>query len=171
MTASLEHERAIAEAAVLRAAILTKRIQSQVNAVSKADATPVTVADFAAQALLISALHAAFPGDGFLGEEDSSVLRSDAQLRDRVYEVVLSSAKAGGETLASPSSMEEMLDLIDLGGSGQGGHSGRFWVMDPIDGTATFLRGQQYAVSLALIENGKEIVGVLGCPRTASVSF
>lgn len=164
MTASLEHERAIAEAAVLRAAILTKRIQSQVNAVPKADATPVTVADFAAQALLISALHAAFPCDGFLGEEDSSVLRSDVQLRDKVYEVVLSSAEAGGETLASPSSMEEMLDLIDLGGSGQGGHSGRFWVMDPIDGTATFLRGQQYAVSLALIENGKEIVGVLGCP-------
>lgn len=37
--------------------------------------------------------------------------------------------------------------------------------MDPVDGTATFLKGQQYAVSLALIEDGKEVVGVLGCPN------
>ncbi|TQV99413.1 hypothetical protein V2A60_004887 [Cordyceps javanica] len=171
MTAPFERERAVAEAAVLRAAILTKEIQAQVNAVSKADATPVTVADFAAQALLISALHAAFPADGFLGEEDSSALRSDARLRDQVYDLVVSSAgssaspaAADGEALASPSSVDDMLDMIDLGGAGQGGHTGRFWVMDPIDGTATFLKGQQYAVSLALIENGREVVGVLACP-------
>ncbi|KAJ4145240.1 hypothetical protein LMH87_004095 [Akanthomyces muscarius] len=169
MTASFERERAVAEAAVLRAARLTKKIQSQVSAVSKADATPVTVADFAAQALLISALHAAFPGDAFLGEEDSSALRSDAQLRDKVYELVVSSAGTtdpdeAAAALASPSSVEDMLDMIDLGGAGQGGPTGRFWVMDPIDGTATFLKGQQYAVALALIENGREVVGVLAYP-------
>ncbi|KAM3453737.1 hypothetical protein MY3296_003580 [Beauveria thailandica] len=175
MTAPFERERAVAEAAVLRAAILTKKVQSCVSAVSKADATPVTVADFAAQALLISALHAAFPSDGFLGEEDSSALRNDAQLCDQVYHLVVSSAAeaadavAGGggggdEALASPSSVDEMLHLIDLGGAGQGGPTGRFWVMDPIDGTATFLKGQQYAVALALIENGREVVGVLACP-------
>ncbi|KAM3431970.1 hypothetical protein NHJ13734_007081 [Beauveria thailandica] len=180
MTAPFERERAVAEAAVLRAAILTKKVQSCVGAVSKADATPVTVADFAAQALLISALHAAFPSDGFLGEEDSSALRNDAQLCDQVYHLVVSSAAeaadavAGGgggggggggdEALASPSSVDEMLHLIDLGSAGQGGPTGRFWVMDPIDGTATFLKGQQYAVALALIENGREVVGVLACP-------
>lgn len=169
MSAKFQRERTVAEAAVLRAAILTKKIQSQVSAVSKADATPVTVADFAAQALLITALHAAFPDDAFLGEEDSSALRSDVQLRDQVYQLVVASAAAavpatGGEALATPKSIEEMLEMIDLGGSGQGGQSGRFWVMDPIDGTATFLKGQQYAVSLALIENGREVVGVLACP-------
>ncbi|KAM3473466.1 hypothetical protein MY8738_008368 [Beauveria namnaoensis] len=174
MTAPFERERAVAEAAVLRAAILTKNVQSRVSAVSKADATPVTVADFAAQALLISALHAAFPGDGFLGEEDSLALRNDAQLCDQVYNLVVSSAAdavasggggGDGEALASPSSVDEMLNLIDLGGAGQGGPTGRFWVMDPIDGTATFLKGQQYAVALALIENGREVVGVLACPN------
>ncbi|KAM3514433.1 hypothetical protein MY11210_001877 [Beauveria gryllotalpidicola] len=173
MTAPFERERAVAEAAVLRAAILTKNVQSRVSAVPKADATPVTVADFAAQALLISALHAAFPSDGFLGEEDSSALRNDARLCDQVYDLVVSSSAAAadavggggsGEALASPSSVDEMLDLIDLGGAGQGGPAGRFWVMDPIDGTATFLKGQQYAVALALIENGREVVGVLACP-------
>ena len=37
------------------------------------------------------------------------------------------------------------------------------WI--PIDGTKGFLRKEQYAVSLALIVNGKIVVGVLGCPN------
>ena len=39
------------------------------------------------------------------------------------------------------------------------------WVIDPIDGTKGFLRGEQYAVALGLIENGKVVLGVLGCPN------
>ena len=39
------------------------------------------------------------------------------------------------------------------------------WVLDPIDGTKGFLRGEQYAVALALIENGRVVLGVLGCPN------
>lgn len=168
MTAAFARERHLAELAVLRASILTKKVLSTVSAVTKADASPVTVADFAAQALLISTLRDVFPGDAFLGEEASEALRSDASLRDRVWELVSSMSLAdpeSGEVLATPASVEEMLELIDLGGHGQGGPTGRFWVMDPIDGTATFLRGEQYAVSLALIEDGREVVGVLGCPN------
>ena len=41
----------------------------------------------------------------------------------------------------------------------------RFWTLDPIDGTKGFLRGQQYAVALALVEHGKPIIGVLACPN------
>ncbi|UZP44363.1 hypothetical protein NXS19_012175 [Fusarium pseudograminearum] len=41
--------------------------------------------------------------------------------------------------------------------------------MDPIDGTATFLKGEQYAVSLALVEDGREVVGVLGCANLKPV--
>lgn len=161
-------ERHIAELAVFKASILTKKIQASVSEISKADASPVTVGDFAAQALLISALRHAFPGDTFVGEEDSAALRSDEKLRNRVYELASSDYledPAQEALLAKPKSVDEMLDLIDLGGRGQGDRKGRFWVMDPIDGTATFLRGEQYAVSLALIEDGKEVVGVLGCPN------
>jgi 3'(2'), 5'-bisphosphate nucleotidase len=61
--------------------------------------------------------------------------------------------------------VEDMLEVIDLGGRVTGGPEGRIWMLDPIDGTATFLRGEQYAISLALIEDGKEKVGVLGCPN------
>jgi 3'(2'), 5'-bisphosphate nucleotidase len=47
----------------------------------------------------------------------------------------------------------------------KGGHTGRFWTLDPIDGTKGFLRNEQYAIALALIENGKVVLGILGCPN------
>ena len=46
-----------------------------------------------------------------------------------------------------------------------GGPTGRFWVLDPVDGTLGFVRGDQYAVALALIEDGEVVLGVLGCPN------
>ncbi|KAF9874077.1 hypothetical protein CkaCkLH20_08449 [Colletotrichum karsti] len=170
MTNPFACEQHLAELAVLRASILTKSVQSIVSEISKNDNSPVTIADFAAQALLVGALRDAFPNDAFLGEEDSTALRADQTLCNKVYDLVLSATDVAdrnneGALLPKPSSVDEMLSLIDLGGNGIGGNKGRFWVMDPIDGTATFLKGQQYAVSLSLIENGKQVVGVLGCPN------
>jgi 3'-phosphoadenosine 5'-phosphosulfate (PAPS) 3'-phosphatase len=40
-----------------------------------------------------------------------------------------------------------------------------FWCLDPIDGTKGFLRGEQYAVCLALIVDSKVQLGVIGCPN------
>lgn len=37
--------------------------------------------------------------------------------------------------------------------------------MDPIDGTKGFLRGEQYAVCLALIVDARVQLGVMGCPN------
>lgn len=39
------------------------------------------------------------------------------------------------------------------------------WALDPIDGTKGFLRGDQYAVCLALMVDGKVQAGALGCPN------
>jgi len=39
------------------------------------------------------------------------------------------------------------------------------WTLDPIDGTKGFLRGEQYAVCLALIVNSRVELGVMGCPN------
>jgi 3'(2'), 5'-bisphosphate nucleotidase len=47
------------------------------------------------------------------------------------------------------------------------GPVGRHWTVDPVDGTKGFLRGGQYAVALALIEDGQVALGVLGCPNLA----
>ena len=162
------HELLIAQLAVQRAAILTKKVLSSVNRgeFAKTDATPVTIADFAVQALLISAIRGAFPSDQFVGEENADALRDDEALRQRVWDLVAEAHLQDSEVLlTSPASVEDMLEAIDLGGRGTGGPEGRIWMLDPIDGTAAFLRGEQYAVSLALVEDGKEKVGVLGCPN------
>ncbi|KAH8690897.1 putative aminopeptidase [Talaromyces proteolyticus] len=172
-TMPFENELHIASLAVQRAALLTKSILASVDkgALDKHDNTPVTIADFAAQALIISALHAAFPTDGFVGEESADVLREDRGLMERVWEAVQATHLEGEEEgddkggLAKPKSREEMLQVIDYGGKGTGGAKGRVWVLDPVDGTATFIQGQQYAVCLALVEDGRQRIAVLGCPN------
>lgn len=163
-----QHELDAARGAVLRAAKLTKNVLSTVSEVSKADSSPVTVADFAAQALIISILHEIFPDDAFVGEEDAGVLRREAGLRERVYEIFSAARDEATDQQGRQQqryTVDQMLDFIDMGSRGHGGAHGRFWVMDPVDGTATFLRGEQYAVSLALLQGGKEALGVVACPN------
>jgi myo-inositol-1(or 4)-monophosphatase len=42
---------------------------------------------------------------------------------------------------------------------------GRYWLVDPIDGTAAFLgRNDSWCISLALIENGRPTVGIIYAP-------
>ena len=105
-------ERVLAELAGQRAAILTKRVMKSVSCVTKAYASPVTAADFAAQALMISALHQAFPNDRFLGEESADPLRQDDALKKQVWELVSETHLDDAESealLATPQSEEEML--------------------------------------------------------------
>ena len=52
-----------------------RRLRRRSQASDKADRSPVTVADLAAQALVSAMLADAFPDDGLMGEEDSAPLR------------------------------------------------------------------------------------------------
>jgi 3'(2'), 5'-bisphosphate nucleotidase len=47
---------------------------------------------------------------------------------------------------------------------GNGEIQTRYWTIDPIDGTKGFLRGDQYAVAVALVEDGDLRLGLLACP-------
>jgi 3'(2'), 5'-bisphosphate nucleotidase len=170
MAASYSQELNIALLAVQRAAILTKSVfhSHAKGTLSKNDASPVTIGDFGAQALIIAALQHAFPNDEIVAEEEAKDLRENESLRDLVWDLVqnakLSDASAE-ETLGGPmKSAEQMLDIIDKGDS-KGGASGRIWAIDPIDGTKGFLRGGQYAVCLGLMVDGDVKVGVLGLPN------
>ncbi|TPX69942.1 3'(2'),5'-bisphosphate nucleotidase [Spizellomyces sp. 'palustris'] len=159
-TLSLAKERAIAVEAVLRASKLCQTVfQHLVSAetISKKDKSPVTVADYGAQAVVNSILHAAFPNDPIVGEEDSSELQQNKATCDKVVDLANS-------VVDSPMSTDEILKAIDLG-MYTGGPKGRFWTLDPIDGTKGFLRGEQFAVCLALIVDGQVQLGVLGCPN------
>ena len=160
----------VAQLAVQRASILTKTVfhQNTKGTLSKDDASPVTIGDFGAQALIISAIKSAFPDDEVVGEEEASSLRENEKLRNQIWELV-QAARSSDESAESEvggpiKSVEDMLDAIDAGNS-SGGKVGRIWALDPIDGTKGFLRGGQYAVCLALMVDGDVKVGVLGCPN------
>jgi 3'(2'), 5'-bisphosphate nucleotidase len=173
--------RAVHAASLVTKAVL-RSLKNNVGAETKADDSPVTIADFAAQALLISALHAVYPKDSFIGEESADALRQNEALADRVWQLVLRAkedayvrqdgngeVQQGAGALASsfPASKEEMFERIDMGGKGEVTGKGRVWVMDPVDGTATFMEGKQYAVALCLLVDGVQQVGVVGCPNLA----
>lgn len=66
-----QHECDVALGAVREAAILARDMRKQIGkeALLKADRSPVTVADFAVQAIVARRLGDAFPGDPVVAEE------------------------------------------------------------------------------------------------------
>ncbi len=146
--------------AVRAAANVCRAVQANLvtaDTLEKKDKSPVTVADFAAQAIVCAHLLGALPNDLMVGEEDSAELRTgeEAGLRASVVKHVADELAGADEA--------QVLGWID-----HGCHDGsevRYWTLDPIDGTKGFLRGEQYAIALALIENGEVVAGVLGCPN------
>ncbi len=127
------------------------------EALEKDDKSPVTVADFASQAIICAELERALPGDPIVGEEDADSLREIAQA-PLLRAVVERVAEQCGAVDAV-----QVLTWIDRGNADA--RSDRFWTLDPIDGTKGFLRREQYAIALALIEAGEVVLGVLGCPN------
>lgn len=81
-----------------------------------------------------------------------------------VNECIAEADKYGLERPKKPLGSREVLEAISKCNS-TGGPKGKFWVLDPVDGTLGFVRGDQYAVALALIEDGQVTLGVLGCPN------
>jgi len=161
MKMKYEMERAVAIRAAIKATALCRDVQAGIKSaerITKADSSPVTVADFGSQAIVNLEIKKAFPADQIMAEEDSSALRSSARLR---FEVVSRVCR-----LVKDISEDEVLTAIDYG-KFTGCSRGRYWAVDPIDGTKGFLRGEQYAVAIGLIEKGKVVVGVLGCPNLA----
>jgi histidinol-phosphatase len=92
----------------------------------KADASPVTAADRAAEAILRRELLAAFPADAFLGEETGATE----------------------------------------------GSSGYEWIVDPIDGTKSFVRGVPlYATLVGCRHAGRGILGVIAIPALDELAY
>ncbi|KAK6946764.1 Inositol monophosphatase-like [Dillenia turbinata] len=140
--------------------------------ISKADDSPVTVADWSVQAVVSWVLAQSFGSDNvsIVAEEDVQTLsRPDSvDLLESVVATVngcLSEASRYG--LTSPDKALETSQVLEAISrcNSTGGPKGRHWVLDPVDGTLGFVRGDQYAVALALIEDGNVVVGVLGCPN------
>lgn len=180
MTSSIPQspEVAVGISAVLRASLATDSIFKTIpSSLTKSDSSPVTLGDFAAQAIVNTLLGRYFPQDGIVAEEEAQALRQDADMRAKVGHLVRDALNRdeshlsdfnklpGGQKWGKSDEEEEAwLQAIDLGAF-QGGNQGRFWTLDPIDGTKGFLRGGQYAICLALIENGQPTLGIMACPN------
>lgn len=149
--------------AARQAALMVRKIQQELitPALTKDDRSPVTVADYAAQAVVGRLLARAFPTDSLVAEEDSSALRDPKNAPT----LELVTCFVGGE--ATQATAEQVCSWID---HNQVDSGSRFWTLDPIDGTKGFLRGEQYAVALALVVDGQVQVGVLGCPNLVNSS-
>ncbi len=154
---------AAAHKAVTQAAIVCNRVQGdleRVRSITKDDKSPVTVADFASQAIVGRILLEELGrGVKLVAEEDSAALREPE--REAHLAAVVEAVR-----LIWPDATEaDVLDAIDVGDAEPA--PGGFWTLDPIDGTKGFLRGQQYAVSLGFIEGDHPVVGALACPNLA----
>jgi HAL2 family 3'(2'),5'-bisphosphate nucleotidase len=160
-TETMKYQKEITTAieAVRKASLVCHTAQQRlvtIETIEKGDRSPVTVADYVSQAIINREIFTAFPSDDILGEEDTKLLRKHPD--------ILSSVSALADVHGFEIAPAEILDMIDRGKNFSGSKD-RFWTVDPIDGTKGFLRGDQYAVALALIENGSAVLGVLGCPN------
>ena len=161
------HERspelASALRAVAEACTVTRLIQSdldQIQQLTKNDRSPVTVADFAAQAIVGLRLTDDLGAVALVGEETATDLR--ALKSDSLPRAITRAVRH----IRPKISDQAVLDAIDLGN--HNAKTAAYWTLDPVDGTKGFLRRGQYAVSLALIENGEVNLAVLGCPNLSS---
>lgn len=140
--------------AVREAAALTRRIQADMasDALEKGDRSPVTVGDYAAQAVVARRLAGTLEGV-LVGEESADGIRA-GEAKSVLDEVA--------KYVDQDADQAEVLRWIDRGAAEPGEE---FWTLDPIDGTKGFLRGDQYAVALALVRDGVVQIGALGCPE------
>jgi len=138
---------------------VAKQVQQSLvseDTITKKDNSPVTVGDYSVQALIIHQLSAAFPEYPFIAEEDSKTLSENPEVKNSVLKFVQQHFPEINE--------EGLIKTISKGSEGLISHGKRWWTLDPIDGTLGFLRRDQYAIALALMEDNKPILGILGCP-------
>lgn len=106
--------------------VVLQHYAAPIEAKTKADSSPVTAADGAAEAVLLEGLRALTPGIPVVAEE----------------------AHAAGA-------------VADIAG-------GRFWLVDPLDGTKEFIsRNGEFTVNVGLIDDGLPILGLVAAPAKA----
>jgi 3'(2'), 5'-bisphosphate nucleotidase len=156
-------ENSLEVAAAIQATIMASRLCQGIRkdltggeSILKGDRSPVTIADFGSQTIICKFMKERFPNDLIVAEEDSCELRKSA------YSKTLEQVTRYVRDFIPDASPEKVCSWIDYS---SGFKEGRFWTLDPIDGTKGFLRGDQYAIALALIEDGVVKLGVMGCPN------
>ncbi len=119
---------------------------------AKADKTVVTKADYFVQAAITHCLNQHTPNVPVLAEETLEGLLTNPKLMVDVDRML--------SEVGCTDTAEQLLSL-----SSHHQTEERYWVLDPIDGTRGFIRGDQYAMALGLVEGREVIASILCCPR------
>ena len=138
--------------------IATIEASGQFTPLSKSDKSPVTSADLASQLGICHHLLKACPNVPVISEEESGTLTSSA------FAPLLEGFMSVLTPLLGIKGVEAYGQLLDHGRD-ESKACGQAWVIDPIDGTKGYLRGDQYAIALGYLRDGVPEVGVLACPR------
>ena len=143
--------------AVRQACDVTSRVQAEkAETHVKEDRSPVTTADMSAQVIVNNVLADTTPGFSMISEESAKELQ-DTDNPNLMTDII----KYAGEHVPDLSS-DKVYELLDHGKTAESEYS---WVLDPVDGTKGFLRGDQYAIALALMHKGEVVIGIMGCPN------
>jgi histidinol-phosphatase len=114
------------EAADAAAQVIARYYRRDFTVETKADATPVTIADRESETEIRRVLAARFPDHGFFGEEHGTE-RGDAEF---------------------------------------------VWLIDPIDGTKSFVRGYPFfSTQIALMHRGEIVLGVSGAAHFGEIAW
>lgn len=149
-------------AAVSNAARVTRHVANGLTAegrAAKLDASPVTVADLAAQAVVARHLGFAVP---LVAEESAELLGEGGSASFRL--AVLEAVRIVYPGIA----LDEVRQAIDAGMDAR--QEATWDALDPIDGTKGYVRGGQYAIALARIADGRPTRAAMACPRLAKQS-
>ena len=124
---------------------------------NKPDNTPVTLADYCCQYIIMKELKEKFPNIPIIAEEDPTLITDNfaVAIRDQLNEPNLTKGQ-----------IQKVIDKSDCS------NCDLFWALDPIDGTRGFLleEGGQYCICLALLKKNEDsqsyepVIGILGCP-------
>lgn len=145
---ALQSELDSAVSIVQTASYMTRSLQNALkgslssSSASKKDYSPVTVADYAAQALIVSYLSEMFPEDGFVAEEDSSILRSDTALCNQVLRILEAVSNRSWSTADLFEAVDRAAGVEELGVRREAVNISkrRTWVLDPIDGMTMVIK-------------------------------
>ena len=79
--------------------------------------------------------------------------------------VTLADKRSHEILLSTLESLDESIPILSEEGDAQNNLSNLFWLIDPLDGTKEFInRNDEFTVNVALIENGRPILGVVSAP-------
>lgn len=163
----VDNEFAFAVEAVRVAAKFCRGIrqENRIRPMTKADGSPVTNADFGSQALLSSMIRKLKPVDPIMAEETAD--EADFANQGEFVGELLADLKSAGADFADTAALVRSINRVrpDSGDVAGADWQRRYWVVDPIDGTKGYLKGGQYAIALALVENGHVRFGALACPE------